>query len=84
MNLIWFLAKKNRPGLRRDEVNKRALIFQIQNTSEKDLSLSAVARFGEIFTLRRAPDDEEEVQANVLAVAAQAAEMIAQAIGKYC
>ena len=38
-----------------------------------DLSLSAVARFGEIFTLRRAPDDEEEVQANVLAVAAQAA-----------
>ena len=43
-----------------------------------DLSLSAVARFGEIFTLRRAPDDEEEVQANVLAVAAQAAERFAQ------
>jgi hypothetical protein len=37
MNLIWFLAKKNRPGLRRDEVNKRALIFQIQNTSEKEI-----------------------------------------------
>ena len=43
-----------------------------------DLSLSAVARFGEIFTLRRAPDDEEEVQANVLAVAAQAAERFSQ------
>ena len=43
-----------------------------------DLSLSAVARFGEIFTLRRTPDDEEEVQANVLAVAAQAAERFSQ------
>ena len=43
-----------------------------------DLSLSAVARLGEIFTLRRAPDDEEEVQANVLAVAAQAAERFSQ------
>ena len=43
-----------------------------------DLSLSAVARFGEIFTLRRAPDNEEEVQANVLAVAAQAAERFSQ------
>lgn len=39
-----------------------------------DLTLSAVARFGEIFTLRRAQENEEEVQANVLAVAAQAAE----------
>ncbi len=43
-----------------------------------DLSLSAVARFGEIFTLRRAPDDEEEVQANVLAVAGPAAERFSQ------
>jgi len=43
-----------------------------------DLSLSAVARFGEIFTLRRAPDNEEEVEANVLAVAAKAAERFTQ------
>ena len=43
-----------------------------------DLTLSAVARFGEIFTLRRAQENEEEVQANVLAVAAQAAERFSQ------
>ncbi len=43
-----------------------------------DLTLSAVARFGEIFTLRRPQENEEEVQANVLAVAAQAAERFSQ------
>ena len=37
-----------------------------------DLSLSAVARFGDIFTVRRAPEDEEAVWADVQQVAARA------------
>ena len=38
------------------------------------LSLSVVARFGEIFTLRRSPDDEEAIWAAVEQVARQAVE----------
>lgn len=37
-----------------------------------DLSLSAVARFGDIFTVRRAPEDEEEVWQDVQQVAGEA------------
>ena len=37
-----------------------------------DLSLSAVARFGDLFTVRRAPEDEEAVWADVQQVAARA------------
>lgn len=39
-----------------------------------DLSLSAVARFPEIFTLKKSPDDEEQIWADVSAVAGAAAE----------
>lgn len=39
-----------------------------------DLSLSAVARFTEIFTLKKSPDDEEQIWADVSAVAGAAAE----------
>lgn len=31
MNLIWFLAEKNRSGLRRDDASQGILVFQIQS-----------------------------------------------------
>lgn len=31
MNLIWFLAEKNRSGLRRDDASKGILVSQIQS-----------------------------------------------------
>ena len=39
-----------------------------------DLSLTAISRFGEIFTLRKSPDDEEQIWADVSAVARAAAD----------
>lgn len=38
-----------------------------------DLSLTAISRFGEIFTLKKSPDDEERIWADVSAVAQAAA-----------
>lgn len=38
-----------------------------------DLTISAVARFGDIFTVRRTPDDEEKIWESVSAVAEEAA-----------
>ncbi len=43
-----------------------------------DLSISAMARFSDIFIVRRTPDDEEEVWRGVREVAAQALEQFVQ------
>ena len=39
-----------------------------------DLTLSVVSRFGDIFTVRKSPEDEEQIWADVSAVAKKAAE----------
>ncbi|MCI9510599.1 MAG: YicC family protein [Angelakisella sp.] len=41
-----------------------------------DLSLTAISRFGEIFTLKKSPDDEERIWADVSAVAQAAARFV--------
>lgn len=43
-----------------------------------DLSITALARFSDIFVVRRAPEDEEEVWAGVRQVAAQALEQFVE------